>query len=153
MDDWVYLGLPGATPYWANVRTGATQWEAPVASAPLEEPEKAYAKFANGWLQYTDEETGTKYFYNKNTQETQWDMPPDADPGAAGSAAPDAAEDDASSDEDLPPPLPEQLGQLSIDQRKQEDDEREKKREKRAAQRLKILRTQGDRGSVFRARM
>ena len=55
------------------------------------------------------------------------------------SAAPDAAEDDAASDEDLPPPLPEQLGQLSIDQRKQEDDEREKKREKRAAQRLKIL--------------
>ncbi len=50
----------------------------PVLSGPAPKPEKdAKSDFDldNGWAMYTDTKTQRKYFYNKETDESTWNMP------------------------------------------------------------------------------
>ena len=93
-------------PYWHNVVTGSTQWEAPADSgaapsdsAPDSAPAGEEAAKSSGpdeWLEARDPASGALYYYNPARGETRWDAPEEApgpaDEPSAAASAPEAAE-------------------------------------------------------------
>jgi len=126
-EDWAYVpdGSSGNF-YYANLATGATQWERP-QELDMDKPQRppsprksVKVKEAAKWVEYMSEEHGQAYYYNEVTGETAWVIPADDD------------EDDAEDEEEH--------------RREQEEANAEEeakkaavKAEKRAARRLHIL--------------
>lgn len=124
--DWAYLPAPNGLFYYANLQTGETTWERPAAldqgGAAAATPatrakRRGSVKKEQKWVEYTDEETATKYYYNEATGESTWILPADDD---------DDEYDEAEVWEGTP---------VSDDEAAKEA----AKREKRAAHRLRVL--------------
>ena len=90
--DWVYLtDTATGCSYYANLQTRETSWhrpaelddpaavaaagsssDAPAADAAAAPAEPTFVKMENGWFRYTDDASGRFYYYNKNTQKTNY---------------------------------------------------------------------------------
>ena len=81
--------------YYINTSTGATSWEKPASATIVNASDAAAldAASANGGWSKVSDGAGAFYYYNANTQESQWDVPAGFD-AAADDAAPTAAFDE-----------------------------------------------------------
>lgn len=84
--DWTEFQDEQGNLYYWNQRTGTTQWEKPAEfdSIWLQESQdtltarsiRSNKDLGSDWQELLDPETGYTYYYNINTQETSWSLPP-----------------------------------------------------------------------------
>lgn len=76
LDGWRMVVMDCGTWFYANERSGARSWEAPVPGAPtLARQPNEEPKDSKSWLRVLDLMSGSWYYYDEQTASSSWEAP------------------------------------------------------------------------------